>query len=105
MGLSSSVLLDTSWVSFFDTCHLCSCGSTLDPHEDYMLGCGHGRLCFHWYDAFAYYPIILFQALLQDNSQIKREQYIFVSYDVIPRDTFNPEFADSQPTYIVWYLC
>ena len=49
--------------------------------------------------------IILFQALLQDNSQIKREQCIFVSSDVLPRDIFNPEFADSQPTYIVWYPC
>ena len=43
----------------------------------------------------------LFQALLQDNFHIKREQCTFVSSDVFPRDIFNPEFADSQPTYIV----
>ena len=49
--------------------------------------------------------IILFQAFLQDNSQIKQEQCIFGSSDVIPRDIFNPDFADGQPTYIFWYLC
>ena len=48
---------------------------------------------------------ILFQALLQDNSQIKCEQYILCFSDVPPRDIFNPHFADDQPTYVFWYLC
>ena len=43
--------------------------------------------------------IILFQALSQDNSQIKQEQWIFGSSDVSPRDIFNSDFADGQPTY------
>ena len=42
--------------------------------------------------------ITLFQAFFQDNSQIKQEQCIFGSCDVIPRDIFNPDFTNGQPT-------
>ena len=44
--------------------------------------------------------ITLFQALLQDNSQIKQEQCIFGSSGVLSRDNFNPDFADGQRTHI-----
>ena len=43
--------------------------------------------------------VTLFQAFVQDNSQINQEQCIFGSCDVIPRDIFNSDFADGQ-TYI-----
>ena len=44
--------------------------------------------------------ITLCQTFFQDNHQIKQEQCIFGSSDVIPRDIFNPDFAGGQPTYI-----
>ena len=88
LGLRSSVLLDTRWVSFFDTSHLYSCGSTLVLHGNYLLGYGRNPLYIHWYDAL-----------------IKQEQCIFGSPDVLPRDIFNSIFADGQPTYVFWYLC
>ena len=42
--------------------------------------------------------IILFQALLQENYQVKREQRIFGSA-IRPGDIFHPDFADGKPTY------
>ena len=42
---------------------------------------------------------ILFQALLQDNRQVKREQRIFNSSAVRPGDIFHPDFSDGKPTY------
>ena len=86
------------WLSipFFDSSHLCSCGSTLDPHGDHLLGCGQGplRICRH--DVLTY---ILFQALLQDNHQVRREQHIFSSSAVRPGVIFHPNFSDGKPTY------
>ena len=86
------------WLSipFFDSSHLCSCGSTLDPHGDHLLGCGQGPLWIRHHDVLTY---ILFQALLQDNRQVKREQRIFSSSAVRPGDIFHPDFSDGKPTY------
>ena len=86
------------WLSipFFDSSHLCSCGSTLDPHGDHLLGCGQGPLQIRCHDVLTY---ILFQALLQDNCQVKREQRIFSSSAVRPGDIFHPDFSDGKPTY------
>ena len=86
------------WLSipFFDSSHLCSCGSTLDPHGDHLLGCGQGPLRIRRHDVLTY---ILFQALLQDNHQVKREQRIFSSSAVRPGDIFHPDFSDGKPTY------
>ena len=44
--------------------------------------------------------ITLFEAFFEYNFQIKQEQCIFGSSDVICRDIINPEIADGQPTYI-----
>ena len=62
------------WLSipFFDSSRCCSCNLTLDPHGDHLLGCGHGPLRIRRHDALCH---IVFQALLQDNSQVKREQH------------------------------
>ena len=81
--------------TFFDSSHLCSCGSTLDPHGDHLLGCGQGPFCICRHDVLTY---ILFQALLQDNYQVKREQRIFGSA-IRPGDIFHPDFADGKPNY------
>ena len=86
------------WLSipFFDSSHLCSYGSTLDPHGDHLLGCHQGplRICCH--DVLTY---ILFQALLQDNHHVKREQHIFGSSALCPGDIFHPDFSGGKPTY------
>lgn len=50
---------------------LCPCGSAIDPNGDHLLGCGHGPLRIRRHDALRE---IIFQALLLDNSQVKREQ-------------------------------
>ena len=44
------------WLSipFFDSSHLCSCGSTLDLHGDYLSGCGQGPLHIHCHDVLTY---------------------------------------------------
>ena len=83
------------WLSipFFDSSHLCSCGSTLDPHGDHLLGCGLGPLRIRRHDVLTY---ILFQALLQDNHHVKREQCIF---GLSAGDIFHLDFSDDKPTY------
>ena len=42
---------------------------------------------------------ILFQALLQDNHQVKREKRIFGCSAIRPGDIFHPDFSDSKNTY------
>ena len=80
-------------IPFFDTSHLCSCNSTLDSH---LLGCDHGPLHVCRHDALCH---IVFQAPLQDNSQVRQEQCLFGSFATHPGDTFHPDFADGCPTY------
>ena len=86
------------WLSIplIDCSHLCSCGFILDPHGDHLLGCGQGPLHIRRQDVLTY---ILFQALLQDNHQVKREQCIFGSSVIHPGDIFHPDFSDGKPTY------
>ena len=45
------------WLSipFFDSSHLCSCGSTLDPHGDHLLGCGQGPFRIRCHDVLTLY--------------------------------------------------
>ena len=61
-----------------------------------MVGCGQGPLRIYRLDVLTY---ILFQALLQDNHQVKREQRIFSSSAMCPGDIFHPDFSDGKPTY------
>ena len=89
-------------IPFFDASHLYSCSSTLDSHGDHLLGCGHGplRICHH--DAICH---IVFQVLLQDNSQVRQEQRLFGSSATRPGDIFHPDFADGRPTYFNLPVC
>ena len=73
------------------------CGSTLDHHGDHLLSCGYGPLCICRHDALTY---LLFQALLQDNSQDNESSVYLVPLIAIHLgDIFHPDFADGQPTY------
>ena len=83
-------------ILFFDSSHLCPCGSTLESNGDHLLGCGHGPLCIHRHDVVCY---ILFQALLQDNPQVKCEKQIFGASTACHGNIFYPYFADGCPTY------
>ena len=83
-------------IPFFNSSRLCVCGSTLDQHGDHLLGCGHGPLHIRRHDVLCH---ILFQALLQDNPQVKREQRLSGSSGDRPGDIFHPDFADGRPTY------
>ena len=44
--------------------------------------------------------ITLFQAFFKIVPKLSKISVFFGSSDVIPRDIFNPDFADGQPTYI-----
>ena len=41
----------------------------------------------------------MFQALIQDNHQVKRKQRIFGSSAIHREDIFYPDFSDGKPTY------
>ena len=70
--------------------------SPLICNGNHFLGCGHGPLRIRHHDVLTY---ILFQALLQDNHHVKREQRIFGSSALHPGDIFHPDFSDGKPTY------
>ena len=102
LGLISSVLLDTSCISFL----------TLLIFVHMAQPWIHIRITFRAVvmTLFVFIDItplhiILCQALLQDNFQIMKERCIFGYSDVSPGYIFNPDFTDDQPTYIFWYVC
>ena len=67
-----------------------------------MVGYGHGPLHIRHHDALCH---IVFQALLQDNSQVKWEQRLFGSSAACPGDIFHPDFADGGPAYFDLSVC
>lgn len=74
----------------------CPCGSLIDPNGDHLLGCGQGPLRIRRHDALR---DILYQALVQDNPSVRREQRISGDSHDRPGDIYHPDFANGRPTY------
>ena len=74
----------------------CTCRSPLDQHGDHLLGCGQGPLRIRRHDALCN---IVYHALSQDNSSVRREERIWGDNRDRPGDIFHPDFDDGRPTY------
>ena len=74
----------------------CTCRSPLDQHGDYLLGCGQGPLRIRRHDALCN---IVYHALSQDNSSVRREERIWGDSRDRPGNIFHPDFDDCRPTY------
>jgi len=74
----------------------CSCGAVIDSFGDHLLGCSCGPLRIGRHDALR---DILFHALLQDCSQVRREQRVTGDSQTRPGDIFHPDFSDGRPGY------
>ena len=75
---------------------LCPCGSPIDPNGDHLLGCGHGPWRIRRHDSLR---DIIYQALLVDNTSVRKEQRVSGHSKERPGDIFHPTFSDSRPTY------
>ena len=62
----------------------------------HLLGCGQGPLRIQRHNSLR---DILWHALLQDNSETRREQRISGTTQERPGDILHPNFIDSRPTY------
>ena len=85
-------------IPLFRGSHLqsCTCRSPLDQHGDHLLGCGQGPLRIRRHDALCN---IVYHALSQDNSSVRREERIWGESRDRPGDIFHPDFDDGHPTY------
>ena len=88
-------------IPLFRGSHLqsCTCRSPLDQHGDHLLGCGQGPLRIRRHDALCN---IVYHALSQDNSSVRREERIWGDSRDRPGDIFHPDFDDGHPTYFAF---
>ena len=89
LWLGIPVLSETS-LSF------CSCHQLVDCFGDHLIGCGHGPLHVRHHNALC---DIIYFALLEDNSEVHREQGVSGESASRPGDVFHPDFHHGRPTY------
>ena len=75
---------------------LCVCSKYIDPYGDHLIGCSHGPYRIRYHNALR---DIIWHALQQDNSEVRREQRICRDDRSKPGDVFHPHFTDGKPTY------
>ncbi len=75
---------------------LCPCGAIIDPFGDHLLGCGHGPLRIRQHDSLR---DVIWHALLQDDSNSRREQRISGDSQDRPGDILHPNFVDGRATF------
>ena len=74
----------------------CSCHQLVDRFGDHLIGCGHGPLRVRRHNALC---DIIYYALLEDNSEVRREQGVSGESSSRPGDVFHPDFHNGHPTY------
>ena len=79
-----------------DSALTCSCSAFLDQNGDHMMSCGSGPYRIGRHDAL---KNVLFNALKQDNPNVRQKQGIDVDSRQRPGDIFHPDFHDGKPTY------
>ena len=72
---------------------LCVCGQMFDHFGDHLIGCPlhirrHNALCD-----------LIYYALLEDNSDVRKEQKVSGESAARPGDIFHPDFYNDHPTY------
>ena len=75
---------------------LCACSRYIDPYGDHLIGCSYDPYRIRRHDALR---DIIWHALQQDNSKVRREQTIFGDNRSRPRDVYHPDFTNGKPTY------
>ena len=73
-----------------------SCHQLVDRFGDHLIGCGHGPLRIRRHNALCN---IIYYALLEDNSEVRREQGVSGESSSRPGDVFHPDFHNGHPTY------
>ena len=74
----------------------CPCGTVIDPHGDHVLGCGHGSLRNKRHDALC---DVIFNSVLVDNHDCKKEQRCNSHNNARPGDVFHPDFLQGRAAY------
>lgn len=74
----------------------CSCGAMIDPYGDHLLGCGQGPLRIRRHNGLR---DVIWHALLQDDTEVRRELRISGDSQERPGDIAHPTFVDGRPTY------
>ena len=75
----------------------CFCGQVLDSYGDHLLGCGEGNWRNRRHNALA---DVVFEALLSDNANCRREQRLCGDSNARPGDVYHPDFERGRPTYL-----
>ena len=76
---------------------LYTCGQYIDCFGDHLIGCGHCPCAYDVDDALCN---IIYHALLEGNSEVRREQRISGESTTRPGDVFHPGFCNGSAT---WY--
>ncbi|XP_062502891.1 uncharacterized protein LOC134179892 [Corticium candelabrum] len=74
----------------------CPCGTVIDPHGDHVLGCGHGSLRNKRHDTLC---DVIFNTVLVDNRDCKKEQRCNSHNNARPGDVFHPDFLQGRAAY------
>ena len=79
-----------------DTHITCPCGAAIDPIGVHLLSCGHGPYRIRRHDALR---DTIYQALLLDSKDTRREQRLSTDSQERPGDIFHPDFYNGRPTF------
>ncbi|XP_062518972.1 uncharacterized protein LOC134194086 [Corticium candelabrum] len=74
----------------------CSCSAVIDPHRDQVLGCGHGSLRNKRHDTLC---DVIFNTVLVDNRDCKKEQRCNSHNNARPGDVFHPDVLQGRAAY------
>ncbi len=74
----------------------CACNNVIDPYGDHLVGCAHGPLRIARHNGLR---DVIWHALLQDDSNTRREQRISGESQERPGDVAHPSFVDGRPTF------
>ena len=75
---------------------VCPCGSVIDPIGVHLLSCGHGPYRIRRHDTLR---DTIYQALLLDNKEVRREQKLSGTTQERPGDIYHPDFHQGRPTF------
>ena len=70
----------------------------VDHYGDHLIGYGHGPLCIRRHNALC---DLIYYALLEDNSDVQKEQKVSGESAARPDDIFHPDFYNDHPYFDV----
>lgn len=79
----------------------CSCGCLIIPNG-HVLSCGHGPWRIHRHDCLR---DVNYQALVIDNSSVRKYQKFSGHLAEKPGDIFHSDFSDGRPSYFDVSVC